>query len=61
MLHTDNGGHRCLGLLRLWCAVGASSITGKKEKEKKKEKKILNKKQKITRKRHKQTQYGEIH
>ena len=38
MLHTDNGGHRCLGLLRLWCAVGASSITGKKEKEKKRKK-----------------------
>jgi hypothetical protein len=38
MLHTDNGGHRCLGLLRLWCAVGASSITGKKKKKKKREK-----------------------
>ena len=47
MLHTDNGGHRCLGLLRLWCAV-CIVYYRKKEKEKKRKKYwTKNKKQKI--------------
>ena len=40
MLHTDNGGHRCLGLLRLWCAVCIVYYRKKRKRKKEREKNI---------------------